>query len=412
MIIKEYINRNLLCFCGSNISVKDCCYKNKKYNNLDLSSLIAVINGQVPHNEKNDRTICAFNYNFGKCDNLPIGSHSISRSSNLTPLSTNDPNSKEKTKFLYTFFDYSFKFRVKQNDKTTFQKVSDKVASVFYGACDQHDKIYLKLDDTFENVYKDYFWISQRQILRSFYYAKKNIRIFSLLQKYLSSINENYKKKLQYPYLPILKSLKTINHILDSANKEHEIYDTLTKKYFASLNENLTIENDKLLYCVSINLDVKLNYNSSSIQFLDQLSTRQKTPHKIEISFPNQTFFVSILTNKNRIKQNSNYQGSTVVFTCLNTDIDSIKYINNIIENKTKIIDSLMFYCLNSDNSFYNLDYINNLPYEEKQFMIDSFNENIKRILPEPPEEPSYPDLNIACEYEILNLFTNNRNNC
>lgn len=381
--LNDFINPSLMCICDSGKKYINCC----KRKSLDMVGLINLLTKTVPLNDPLKKNKCIFNKHFGTCEKIRSNSHSISQSSNL------DPISKENK--LYSFHDSSFTTRKNNGNITKFKKISSVKASVFYGVCGEHDKIYKRIDDFFDKKsYDNYFWASQREILRTLYVIDKNINLFNNSLRYLNSINGIFYYKHHYKLVDISNYKSQISESLKNLKKEKNKYKKIINLYFNSLTSDFSI-NKNILYSVNLEFDYQIPYNFSC--FMPIYTFKILNFDSFNINYNKEMIYISLLSNVN----NPNNNGSTLVLSCLKKHKNSIKIINKISEIKPNFIaEHLMLFSLMHDNSFYNIDYIDKLSSFDKENLEKIHNDFFNFSVSKKIDANYIPDLKINTHFK------------
>lgn len=226
----NYISKKDKCFCGKDRFIFNCCL-NKK---LTLGENLKRISKDASSTKFS--TSCMVSLNNQSCKNKTIKAHSISKKKNLL------------NKNLYTVY--------KENEKMIMKKVTGKVASVFRGICEQHDKNFTTYAD--ENTFCSNFALQQyyRSLCYELFTSKIEEHIKNNTSKYHDFLLTKFKKdgdsSKVYVFGKAFNFIKNSHELLTKPErmkyqKEKTIFETELKNDFTSKNNDFMYFNYKKL---------------------------------------------------------------------------------------------------------------------------------------------------------------------
>lgn len=267
-MFKKY-NRNDPCWCKSGKKYKKCHGHPSHKVKIATSELIKD-QSQVYTKDK----CYAPDSLLDECSDKIIRAHTISKSTNLKPISKNE--------HVYCF-QASFGGMIKSNGKLTIEKTSIKKTSIFHGFCSKHDaELFREIDLDFDISSEHIFLNHYRTLTRELYLKEKN----SIYQK---SKMKTYDKGMDFMQQIIFQNhIEGISSGTDAGHRDLKItkssldkklvernYDDI--KYYALVIDSIPDIMSTGVWVVSSDFknnqladlsDLSKNYNAMSISTL------------------------------------------------------------------------------------------------------------------------------------------------
>lgn len=295
------------CFCGSPKRYKNCCFG--RYNN-SLSGYIKALS--LINNERGQ---C----HYQDCKITTINSHTISESKHLQPIVDNNDQ-------VYGFKANNFYELDKTAGIVHLQKIYSRSTSSFYGFCGVHDyELFNLIDSNFDGSIEQIKQAIYRQVL---------------FEKY----------KNQY----ILKKYKNLSIFLENKFLLITTQFENAKLKINDINNDLLNFHSQNLYYQSIEFDFLLPFISSAIYnpVYNKEGTEIVNQGYIDENEKLDKIYFSIIANEGK---------SVLMLACDDTEESSNNFIDDIIsmDNKLDIINIVFQLCILTENSFYNIKFLN-----------------------------------------------------
>jgi hypothetical protein len=306
--------------------------------------------------ENTKGSICILDKTWIKCNQLSIGSHSISKSNHLAHLTTNS-----KTK-VYTL-DKDNSNMILRNKYSQFKDVSYiKMASVFHGLCKAHDDIYYPIDKNFDYSNKSHLLLlAQRQVLYEYKKKEEVLKCFKRVKSILDNvkifkITQYYKNIYAMIYKHIIERISFIEAVSEDLkqdiNKFKEEFDIILRKTNKSESGMAQFKDN-----------IKSEYIYTSIKFKNKFEFSFSSLFAPKYSFNGDLIYPNLNNIKHDLKTPcigliNDKDHSYFYCICINNE-ENMKLIDSLTTEINSNINTLLKCALMTDNTFYSEDFFN-----------------------------------------------------
>lgn len=341
-MIDEIYKQDSICLCGKSkidLLFKDCCFGK----NITIEHYMRQYN--LNNNNPLMDQKCIYDDTWVSCSNEPIDSHSISKKKHLVTLAGDD--------------EFLFKINPKRSGlsemRLEFKKNGPVSSSLFKGCCLLHDSVYNPIDNFF-NIYDKYHYLlqAQRQYLYEYYHHKQIYLRLDKLQKNLK-ISMEYLILEKHRYRTIMDEL---------------LLDIKLFKNNLDIDKGLLDIKNKDFSCYCLKFDEKVPFTFSGIMrpYVTMSGETIVTEDYVKNSTYLPSLYAGLLYSET---------GSFLVFLCRKNDYNIQKFIKNIIDDKTNIMQNLIKMTFMISNSYYNKGFVDSYLEVNKDIVLDVYEEDL-----------------------------------